>query len=105
MEEAAFRLSNAAMAKGKAVVMMGPLGCEHAFGKEAVVISVVKQASCYNCQNDVRFCFCLAGLGKVFLCLGCWPCRMVATKNMRHQEYVWSLQLGHEPLMQLTAKP
>jgi len=56
MEEAAFRLLNAAIAEGKAVVMMGPLGCEHTFGKEAVVMSVVKQASCYNCQNDVRFC-------------------------------------------------
>ncbi len=77
-EEAACRLLNAAVAKGKAVVMMGPLGCDITFGEEAVVMSVVNRhhATTARMMSDST---CLAGLGKAFL--RCWPCRMIATKN------------------------
>jgi hypothetical protein len=81
MEEAAFRLLNAAIAEGKAVVMMGPLGCEHTFGKEAVVMSVVKEASCYNCHNDVRFCL-LSWFRQRSPVFG-----MLAMQNGCHQEW------------------
>jgi hypothetical protein len=85
MEEAALRLMNAAVAKGKAVVMMGSLSCDIRFGKEAVVMSVVNRHHSATART-ISDSACLVGLGKAFLCLRCWPCTMVATKNTRQQK-------------------